>query len=337
MKSRFLVLFLALLLVFGLVPVVGAQGDTCYGLSADDCAILQAAEAKSGEITSFNLNYNFNLNANVSSLAAMGLMADPSEGILEVSSSGGGPIAWNPNAENPMDALQLALDVTASVLGGGTDESVDLSFVIVDGNFYIKDPDTGNWSGSSLETLAQSGGLPFDLTAMLEGGGDPSAMLEGAPGMGDMGDMDMSAYIVQNRLADDNLMGQTMYPFQTTVDVGAFLNSPEFQNIMNSAMQSAAGTNPNVGMAAAMLPMVLAGSQATITVTQWVGAEDGYIHRMALLMNASVDLNALVSAAGGGSDAPQLDPITVMLDLTVDLADINVPVTVTAPEGVTVR
>lgn len=336
MKSRFLAFFLVLMLIFSLVPVVGAQDMPCYNLSADDCALLQAAEAKSSEIASFNMSYTLNFSADLSSLAAMGLMADPAEGQITVNSTGSGPLAVDMNAENPLNALKMALDLTGSVVGGGSNESGELSFVIVDGVFYAKDPSSGNWMGLPLETLFAQAGLPVDLNSLLQGG-DPTAMLGNTAGMGDMGDMDMSAYISQVRLADENMMGQTMYAFQTTVDVGAFLNSAEFQQQLNTALQAAGSSDPNVAMAGAMVPMLLAGSSANINVTQWVGADDGFMHRLGVNFEASVDLGALMSAAGGGSNAPSMEPITINMDFTIDLADINAPVNVTAPEGATVQ
>jgi len=44
-----------------------------------------------------------------------------------------------------------------------------------------------------------------------------------------VGDLDVSKFITQERMADETLQGQTTYPFHTALDLGALLNDPAVQ------------------------------------------------------------------------------------------------------------
>lgn len=344
MKSRLLAFLLVIILVLSLAPLASAQDTVmCFNLSADDCAILQAADAKSAEMTSFRIDYTFNLDANVSSLAAMGLSEGAGPGTIKITSSGGGPFMLDMAklVEDPTQAIALAMDLVAAFSDGTTDESANVSFVIVDGVFYMKNPEGEEWVGFSLADAMAMSGLPIDPMSLMGSGAgtDPTALL-GAAGMG-MGDMEALAnipgFINQERLADEAMMGQTMYPFRTTIDLAALFAAPEFQTMLNQAMSAAGGASGDSSMAmmGAMIPMLLSNSTLTISTTQWIGADDLFTHRFTLDVNASVDLNALMSAAGGTSDAPKLDPITVVLNLAVDLSEINSSFDISAPAGAT--
>src|SRR5260221_4563653 len=63
-----MLLSIAALLVFGLAfapaKTVQAQGNNCFGLSADDCALLKSANGPfKGKLSSFNMDYELTLTA----------------------------------------------------------------------------------------------------------------------------------------------------------------------------------------------------------------------------------------------------------------------------------
>lgn len=346
MKSRIVTLLLALVLVLMLVPAVSAQGDpSCLGLSADDCTILQNAAANSENINSFNMSYKFNLG-----LTGLALLA-PGTNDITLTSDGSGPFGMDKammTPDNPFAGLQMAMDINGSMVDGTNDQSGTFSFVIVDGNFYMQNPDGKEWIGFNLMELMNSGaleaaGLPISpemLTGAMSGAEtgttDPMAALS-MLGLGDMDPnalMNIPGFITNARLADEDMMGQTMYPFTTTVDMAPLFASAEFNQILNSILETAGSSDPSMAQVGPMVAMLLQNSQLTITTAQWIGADDMFVHRLKLDIAAAIDLSALMGAAGAsGADAPKMPPINFNMSLDVSINDINAPVTVVAPEG----
>lgn len=345
MKSRIVTLLLALVLVLMLVPAVSAQGDpSCLGLSADDCTILQTATANSENITSFNISYKFNFG-----LTGLSMLA-PGTSDIVLTSDGGGPFAMDMammTPDNPFAGLQLAMDMNGSLNDGTSEQSGSFSFMIVDGNFYMQDPTSGQWAGVNLMELVNSGvleqaGLPI-TPEMLMGGmagaeagsTDPMAALS-MLGLGDMDPnslMNIPGFITNARLADESMMGQTMYPFTTTIDMAPLFASPEFNQILSGVLETAGSSDPSMAQVGPMVAMLLQNSQLTISTGQWIGADDMFVHRFTLDINAVIDLSALMGGAGSTSNTAQLPPINFNMSLDVSLNDINAPVSVVAPEG----
>jgi hypothetical protein len=178
MKSRVLAILLVFVFVLGMISPASAQTmDPCLGLSADDCAILQASDANDTEVKSLTLSFDFSLELN-NLAAASAMMGTADEGVPNTititASAKGSPIVMNAAASDPMAALAMAMDVDYSVagLGEGTDQSGTFSYVIADGIFYAKDPATGQWKGAALSDIASQAsgsGLPFDPSTLLQG------------------------------------------------------------------------------------------------------------------------------------------------------------------------
>ncbi|MCB9454066.1 MAG: hypothetical protein H6672_21745 [Anaerolineaceae bacterium] len=348
MNSRIVKLVLALMLVLILVPAVSAQDDlACMGLSADDCAILQAASANSANMTSFIVNFKFNM-----ALTGLAMLA-PGAGDISISADGAGPIAFDEAmamSDNPYGALTMAMDANGSFSDGTSTDGGSASFVIVDGNFYLQDPTSGQWIGFNLQEVVESGileqnGIPFSPEMLMGGGGAPSAAdATAALSMLGLSESDVAGlssipgFITNARLADESMMEQTMYPFTTTLDFAPLFASAEFDKLMNSILQLAAADDPSVAQFGPMVTMLLQNSQLTISTGQWIGANDMFVHRFTFDINAVIDLSALAGAAGGasGGNAPSLPPINFDVHLEMDFNEINVPVNVVAPEGATI-
>lgn len=358
MKSRLLAILLVFVFVVGMISTVSAQTmDPCTGLSSDDCAILQAADAKAAELTSFTQSFRFNLDVGgLSTLAAMfGAADEGAPAALSVNAeASNSPFVLSPNAEDPTASIAMAMDVSGSVsgMGEGVDSAGTFSFVIADGNFYFMNPETGAWEGFSLKEAIESGaasqaGLPVDPAALLEGdtsglgaATDPAAALaEAGLSPEDVEAlMNVPGFMGQQRVADAEMHGQTMAAFESTVDIGALFASQEFQNILMKAAQSAGSDDPNAAQAAQIgmiLPMLV--QEASVKMTRWIGLNDQLPHRFVLEVNATVDIGAMMGAAGGSGDVPPMDPITLKLMLDVELAQHNATVAPTAPEGAVVK
>ncbi|NWG16394.1 MAG: hypothetical protein HXY41_07140 [Chloroflexi bacterium] len=348
MKSRLLAVFLVVALALTLFPAAAQDMmDPCLGLSAADCEIVKAADAKVAELTSFTQSFKFNLS--LSGLQTLsGLMGTTGEGAPQAltitADAANSPFVLNLAASDPMAAFAMAMDVNGSITGTGSDDqSGTSSFVIVDGVFYAKDPETGQWMGIPLSEFLDSAGmagLPVDPAALLEGdmgamgaAADPTALLAGS-GLSpeDVAAlMTVEGFTSQTRLADAEMMGQAMYAFESKIDFVPLLSSQAFQNILtNLAASSDDPSMAQAGQIGMMLPMLL--QEGNIKLTRWIGANDMWIHRVVVEANVVVDLAAMMGASGG-SNAPQMEPITLRMMLDVELSAHNATVAPTAPEG----
>lgn len=338
MKSRIWALLIVIILALGLVSVASAQDDmTCMGLSSDDCAILQAADANSANIKSFTTNFQFNLT--VGGLESV----QPGMGEVNIRADGSGPIVMDESkmtADDPTAGLGMAMTINGSTSGTGEDASGSISFVIADGNFYLQNPATGEWEGTALSGVMDelgSSGLPLSPD-MLSGEAasaatDPTAMLSqlGLAEEDVMKIVQTPGFLVQERLADESMMGQNMYPFAFTIDFVPLFSSADFQQLLTTLSQSSSDPSmAQVGMMGQMLPMLV--KEGSIKMTRWVGADDQFIHRFALDINANVDVSMLAGSTGDSSAAPT-GPITLKMSLVVDLTDINNTAAPAAPEG----
>lgn len=348
MKSRVLAILLVFVFVLGMISTVSAQEmDPCLGLSADDCALLQASDA--ADVQSFTLNFDFNLELN-NLAAAAAMMGSADEGapnsIAITASASNSPIVTDPTASDPSAAMAMAMDVNYGVsgLGAESDQSGTLSFVIADGVFYAKDPETGEWKGMTLEDAASElsgSGVPFDPSSLLQGDTsslntmtDPTAALaEAGLEPADIEAlMGVPGFIGQQRVADAELEGQPMAAFESTVDFVPLFTSQELQSLLTKL--STASDDPDtaqIGQMGMLLPMLV--KEGNVKLTRWVGVNDQYLHRMVLEINAAVDLAAMMGAAGGEGAGAAAEPITLKLLLDVQLNNINSTTAPVAPEG----
>lgn len=349
MKSRLLAVLFVVVAMFGMLSAVSAQDmDPCLGLSAADCDILKAADAKLEEMVSFTQSFTFNLT--LGGLDSLGMMmggmgsGEPSGPVVISASASNSPFVTFPDATDPLKSFALAIDISGSVSGTGTDDtSGSQSFMIVDGNAYVQDPASGQWIGFSLLDLIESGalesaGLPLDPTALLEGdmgamgaATDPAAALAEAGLSPDQiaGLMNVSGFLSQARVADAEANGQRMYAFESKIDFVPLFSSSEFQNML-MGLASAAGESDlaEVGELAMLLPMLI--SEGDIQLTRWIGADDMFVHRLVLGINVKVDLGMLMGGMGG-SDMPEIEPITLRMSLDVQLSNHNATAAPTAP------
>lgn len=323
MKFRAVVLMVLFVLLLGMIPAALAQdAGACLNLSAEDCNILTTATANTTAATSYRQDFTF-------SLSATGLAAfDPSAGDINVTASGGGPFVLTGTGEYPF-ALQMSVDGSAA--SGADQQAGTTEIVIVDNVAYFKTSEESGWMGISLnDALSQAstlGGIPVDPSSVL-GGGDGAApaidpnMLAGLDAL-----TQIPGFIDFSRLADEVLMEQNSYPFQLTISLTSLFQSADFQTMVNGLVQGAS-QDPNMAFVAALIPALLPNIDSTITITEWVGADDMFIHKLAL----NIDFNLDMAAVMGVENTP---PIAVDMLLEVTLSEFNSTFDIVAPEGAT--
>jgi len=352
MKSRVLAILLVFVFVLGMISPASAQTmDPCLGLSASDCAILQASDSKDSDVQSLTLSFDFSLVLdNLAAAAALSGSTDAStpNTITITASAKGSPIVMKAGSSDP-SALAMAMDVDYSVsgLGAESDQSGTFSYVIVDGIFYAKDPASGQWKGAALSDIAaqaSGAGLPFDPSSLLQGDtsqlnsmADPSAALaEAGLQPADVESlMNVKGFLGQQRLADAEMDGQKMAAFESTIDFVPLLTSQELQSILTKL--SSSSTDPNaaqVGQLGMLLPMLV--KEGNVKLTRWIGLDDQYVHRMNLDINAAVDLAAMMGASASSSTQAS-KPITLKLTLDAQMSNYNATTAPVAPAGAVIE
>lgn len=327
MKKFVLAFCMILILALAIAPAASAQDAGCFSLSAEDCAIINSATANSDNITAFNMDFSLNFTA--SGLEALAMLSPGLPSTASFNVVGSGPLVMVEEAEIP---LAMRLDMTVNADLGPSMQLADLQipFAIVDGYVYFP----------MNEEIVGIPVSPEDLAELTEAAGagavDPNMLLQSADmsAMAGLGEAfaGMEAYVNYVRLPDEDLMGQTAYPFELTFDLGALLNSPEFAQLLEMVGGLAGGIEGMEGMdLSSLMPMltpIFQGTESKMVITQWVGADDNFIHQFAFNWGLKMDISALM-----GSPAGSMAPIDANLSFTVSLSDINAELSVAAPEG----
>jgi hypothetical protein len=305
-KTRLFTLMLVVLLTLVVGQAVFAQGDGCFDLPADDCALVTAATENMADVESFS--YDLTLDVSVSGLVmlqALGLQVPDSMAFTLVSNG-----VIDSTAEEGEIFFDLSMVVgEETVQRAATLMVVDeMVYFVIDGKAYSVEP--------SEDDMAD---LPVDIEAMDMASitetldvGELTGMLAGYG-------LDPNAFVSYVRLDDAEMMGQTMYAFERSLDLGAMLNSPEVLAMIGMF----AGDDPTMS---AMLEPVMAGIASEISTLEYVGADDGYLHKVGANFSLVMDLSALLGP---------MDPIGLDLMVEADMGDINAAPAIVAPEGAT--
>jgi hypothetical protein len=315
----------ALLLVFIMALAVPAVAqDECYGLSADDCALF--TNIGPAEPMDLAMNISF-------------AMSVTGEEPLDVTMNGAGSISFFADAEDPLKSFSMQMAGT----GGDGMESNDFEFRIIDGIFYMPDPETGEWRYVALQSLIDSMGMPMDMTDMMSGNmGD---MTSGMEELGALGETLKSYYSVA-RGADMEIAGTSVATFSASFDLPGFLADPALMTGVtemlkaNPAALGAMGMGgegemteeeleeaaQTMGMGIMMLSMIFKDMELAYDI--YVDPATSYFHGFDLNFAMNVD----PSMMGGDSDA---EPIDVSLNLNVEFSDYGGTFEYVVPEGAT--
>lgn len=303
-RSLMLSLVLSLSLFFGAVQ---AQ-DTCFGLSASDCAVIDGAFGNAFVVAqSFKIDYSIDFS-----------VTGVPDGNLTFNHTGSGPVAIDMMGGFPLK-LDLSTNTSWNSPDGPGSGPADLR--VVDGILYLFDGSA--WMGINLleamenPDFADSLGLPFDPT-------NPEAALGALDGLDEvmtpelmtavMGLLETPGFLTHVRQGDT---------FVFTMDLSAAMSSPSFTQAL-TAIGEAAG-DPSVGMLGSMAPMIL--SKGLITVEQTVNTGLNIVDKFKFTVDASVN--------GAMLDPNMTEPVNVLLVFEFTLSEINGAFEFVAPEGAT--
>jgi hypothetical protein len=137
-------------------------------------------------------------------------------------------------------------------------------------------------------------------------------------------------YVVTTRGDDAEMMGQTMIVFTTTFDLKALLGDPDLPGLLIDFFSNPALSNlgANTGDLSSinetqvqflLMTAELMLKDATFSASQWIGADDSYIHRLDLNATINVDLSLL------GVDA-DIQAVNIDAASSVEIADFDTDV-----------
>lgn len=350
MTKKLIVLLLFVLL---LVPFasIHAQDDPmtlyCANLAEADCDLLSNSGTAMQDIESFGFTMSLDFGI-ISSAAEMEE--------INFSIAGGGNLALNLGdymglqelaLENPEAYMEQLPQIMSELVTGITGEASflltlpaemgiptgsDLTFDLLmkDGLIYLD-------AGPIMEMSGQGTGEPMwfginlaefygEAMGDMMGGMDFTSMLNGNMFSTFSSPEYMSQFIQTTRLADEEVMGQSMAVFETSLDYGALLAAPEMHDYLES-LYSGMGMSPAeidtiLGMVSTMF------SDAEVKFAQYIGLNDNFIHRFTMTMGINID-----GASFGEPDAGTTQ-MNMLMDFT--LSNFNEPVEVEVPANATV-
>ncbi len=282
-----------------------AQGDNpaCTGLAAEDCEFLVTAGDNVSTATSFAIpamSVNFTLNTGEAG-------AEPT--VFSVTGSGH---VMLPQSGKLMLHLVFE-DITMQPTEDKLPEHLEL--LVLDNMSYVNQD--GEWYGEELkeEDLSQI----EDVLSQTN-----SLALSDLSSTG----MDLSGVLTTTRGEDAEALGMNMAVYSMDVNITglltAILSSPMVGELLGSTgeeMGMSEMTPEDLQMMGMILGPMLQGT--TLSLQEWFGTDDQYLHRLALNMNINVNLGMF-----GEADTP---PITGALNVSVDLDQVNESFDITAP------
>lgn len=357
----------------------------CGNLSEDDCSILVSAQEAALTVGSgvYNSEINFQL-AGVpglpveevsfnltqdatyavdpelmAELAAMQMMsaeemAENMEAMLDLMLNLYGTLSYE--GEMNLTMPEEIAELLSAQAGTTVPEEIRLQIRVVDGYGYLNledlapfaPPDQAEqlqgWAGIDLLTLMKAG---------LQEGMQEGAMDSSMAGFGvgnflnsEEGRAMIEPYLIVTRDEDDTVGDQDVAVFTNKVDVGKFVGSPLFRDLVISQLDTinaAAETNLTEQEVTEMLtmltfvgPMLFAGLD--FHTTQAIGVEDFYTYRSDFVFNW--DLSSLVAVARMVDSSGEMGLSAMMgdvapiinLEIATDASDHNNTPEITAPE-----
>jgi hypothetical protein len=194
------------------------------------------------------------------------------------------------------------------------------------------------WYGIDLAGLFEA--LSEQMTTMMSEMPDDMTMFgmnaEMMENMAQFYDPEFIGQFVSVTRVDDG-SGDTAV-FQSNIDLGAMMGSPELQNMIRQQMASQmemmggeAMDEADIDEALAMTTQMFKGM--TFVVTEEIGLTDGFIHRVNGAM--SFDTAGMMAAMGETSSSGDVPPV-INLTFSIGYSSFNTAPPVTAPEDATI-
>jgi hypothetical protein len=359
-------LMILLVLVMAIAPAT-AQDMTgfhfCGDLATEDCDLLMASQEAMQELhsASVNLDMGFDIRGIpdmpfeklVFGLTANGAAAvDPA--LMDMMQSMQADPMQFADPQASMDMLsQLVTGVSGDftisvslppdlVAMAGPDAGIPATLTfdlrMVDGVIYIN---LDKIAAAMPDADVPPGWMGVDLSSLLSPAGDMSGSMGSSSTLDQeamstymeslMDPETMTQFLTVERIADDEIMGQTVAVFETSFDLAAFIQSDVYQNFLNAQMAAVGGDDfssqdqAEIDQAMSMVTDAMQG--LTFKQTTAIGLDDHYLHRNT--MHFDWDMSDFLNMVEPDSDASEA---VITFDMTMDWSDFNGDVSVAVPE-----
>lgn len=309
--SKKFTLLIALLVLLAAVAGVQAESSEdavlCGGLAEADCALKKSNSAVMDELQAFAMALSMRMDiaaadpaANTSIIleGAGSVALDPAmmEAASALESAGGmAPAAMMALLNELLGGLAAEMSLALTTVEAGETSEMPLHLLMKDGvvamnmaAFADDSDEAAGWLGIELADILDSAGTEEGMTSLEMSGMDHSALAR-------------AMTIV--RLPDSELNGLPVAVFQTTLELGALLDSIGAAELAG-AMSADADDMEALG-------------DAWLQVVEYISLADSYTRRLEAAM-ATMD------------DAP----MSFSMDMRLDLSEFNQPVDVALPENV---
>jgi hypothetical protein len=231
--------------------------------------------------------------------------------------------------------LDLSIDHLALDAPGQT-TSISADLIVKDSTLYtrLEAPNGAEaWFGDKLEMIASDredlAQSINDLITQLQSEETQQALAQASELQGVRDELNtlIGQYVTTTRGADVEAMGQTMQVFSTTFDLKGLLNDPDLAATVMKVIQNPAltelGVNAedveNLNETQVKFVLMTAGlliTDSSFTMTQWIGADDSYLHKVESAMNLAVDTKLFGENTG-------FDVLTLSAEFALELDQIN--------------
>ncbi len=239
--------------------------------------------------------------------------------------------------QTALNELGIVLAIEhASVQAPGTDMSGGGDLIFKDNGLYVRlESPTGAdaWFGDTIDMTASNmdelNQTLEDAIAQLESDGTRATLAQASELSGSLNDIYgmLSDHISTTRGPDESLSGQTMIAFTTTFDLKGLLADPNLPTalltLLNNPAMESLGINlqdvrdlNETQVHFLLMTVGLLVGDTSITLDQWVGADDGYLHKFGFNLGLNVDLSLM-----GGSSA--FDHLNLNASFYTLMDDIN--------------
>ncbi len=363
-----LTMMLSLPLLSGTVSAQDGLLSYCGELSADDCALLQQAGDAMGSLdsasfdisttmymfatsdTTDEVEMSFDFAGRVAADFSAFDLLDADASLLEMMMMmEDGMMAYGEAMETMQGEFVITADFPEDLGEDAELEDGSLEMRIVDGVLYLyvaefEDTDVdADWAGLDLgeffeEAVAEMDTDEMDMDELeLEDLAELEAFFDNDFFAYINSDEFLAEFVTVERLDDEEVDGQTVAVFETTVDYTDALYNRDFQEGLVNWMMALAEQDPDAGLERGEVElliflMISLIDEAEFTTVQWVGVDDHYVYYSTMDFNFVLDF-ALLSDFG--EDAGEL-PSSLGIEMSVEatMGDFNEPVEVEVPADV---
>jgi len=333
MRSAFFVVLVALLAFVPAIKLQAQGADTCFGLQAADCALLQGISgADMSKLSSFTMDYTITAKVTGTGTNDVDLNVQGT-GPFSIDAAAMSGASSNPSAA--LSGLTMANTITASLTASGNSQKGTFEFRIVGGKLYFMgDMATqGKWMSVDLtKAIGQVMSNPSFSSAMSGSSNPAMAAATDPETLAALGKaINAPGVITAQRATDVTIDGQTVAALQFNLDLAKFLATPELKPVIQKmAASSGSGTqmtDQQMNQAMAMAQTFL--KDTHISYTQYVGTTDKLPHGLSIDVTANLDATTAQMVTGSSSAAP----ISADFHFKVLLSKVGQAASVTAPTG----